>query len=102
MLPPSCNGALHEIRAEVPVGDSTTKLRGTDGTLSGRISAVAVLSDASADAVLVIVTIFDSYNCDGSSWVNCAERVGVESERTTLSPDCTVTGAPNVPPRCLR
>ena len=69
-FPPSVSGVRHEIRADVPVGLSMDSSRGADGTLSGMTSAVALFSSDSADAVLVMVTIFVSYRRDGSSCVN--------------------------------
>ena len=57
--------------------------RGADGLPRGMTIADAVFVDVSIVAVLVIVTIFVSYNFDGSRLVKRALRAMVVSERTT-------------------
>ena len=97
-----------EMRADMPVGDSTVSVRGDDGTASGMTSAFAVFDWSSVEAVVVIVTILVSYVLDGSSPLNVTERPTVVRARTTgsaterpiaLARDCTDTGLPKFPER---
>ena len=109
------SGVAHVTRADDAVGASIFRSRGADGCARGMTSAEAVLVEASTDTELVIVTIFVSYNLDGSKFVKRALRATVVNARTTpfvddvdelgltLIPravrDCTVTGVPKLPPR---
>lgn len=90
--PPSVSGVVHDTRALDAVGASMVSSRGADGFANGMTSAVAELVEASTAASDVMVTIFVSYNLDGSRLENCALRATVVSERTT--PDQEVPDEP--------
>lgn len=79
----------------VPFGDSTVRVRGADGVLSGITIADALLAEVSTLTVFVIVTIFVSYIADGSTLENCAECDWADIARTVPWTGWTMTGVPN-------